>query len=73
MAEHENKKQGKRPPNQMMLRRTLVLMIVCGISAFIVLGIRLFVLQIIQHERYESAAIEQQVRETTLTSSRGTI
>ena len=57
----------------MMLRRTLVLMIVCGISAFIVLGIRLFILQIIQHERYESAAIEQQVRETTLTSSRGTI
>lgn len=73
MAERDNKKQGNRPPNQMMLRRTLVLMIVCGISAFIVLGIRLFVLQIIQHEKYESAAIEQQVRETTLTSSRGTI
>jgi len=73
MAERDNKKQGNRPPNQMMLRRTLVLMIVCGISAFIVLGVRLFILQIIQHEKYESAAIEQQVRETTLTSSRGAI
>lgn len=62
-----------RGPNQMMLRRTLFLMIVCGIVAFIVLGIQLFRLQILQHEEFESMAREQQVRETTLNAARGTI
>lgn len=57
----------------MMLSRTLVLLVVCGIVAFIVLAIKLFQIQIIDHDKYESAAIEQQVRETTVTASRGTI
>ena len=56
-----------------MLRRTLFLLIVCGIVAFLVLGLRLFKLQIIDHDFYETAAIEQQVRETTVTAARGTI
>jgi len=60
-------------PNEMMLRRTLVLMIVCGILAFVVLIVQLFRLQVIDHEKYESMAIEQQVRETTISASRGTI
>ena len=60
-------------PNEMMLRRTLVLMIVCGILAFAVLIVQLFRLQIIHHEKYESMAIEQQVRETSISASRGTI
>ena len=62
-----------RAPNQMMLRRTLFLMIVCGIVAFIVLGIQLFRLQILKHEELQTLARNQQVRETTLTASRGTI
>ena len=65
--------RGGSAPNQMMLRRTLILLIVCGIAAFIVLGIRLFQLQILQHERFENDAIDQQVRATTLSSDRGTI
>ena len=56
-----------------MLRRTLFLLIVCGIVAFAVLGLRLFKLQIMDHDFYETAAIEQQVRETTVTAARGTI
>jgi len=67
------KKKPMNAPNSMMLRRTLVLMIVCGIAAFSVLGGRLFYLQVIMHDEYESAAIEQQVRETTITPNRGTI
>ena len=73
MAENNSEKRGNRPPNTMMLGRTLVLLAVCGVVAFIVLIARLYKLQIIDHERYESAAIEQQVRETTVTPSRGTI
>jgi len=60
-------------PNAMMLRRTLFLMIVCGIVAFAVLGLRLLKLQVFDHNFYETAAIEQQVRETTVTAARGTI
>jgi stage V sporulation protein D (sporulation-specific penicillin-binding protein) len=56
-----------------MLSRTLFLLIVCGIVAFIVLAIKLFEVQIIKHDEYETKAIEQQVRETTVTAARGTI
>ena len=73
MATVNHTKTGDRPPNKRMLRRTLFLMIVCGIAAFIVLIVKLFDLQIRHHEEYESAAIEQQIRETTIDSERGTI
>ncbi|MCL2342815.1 MAG: penicillin-binding transpeptidase domain-containing protein, partial [Firmicutes bacterium] len=62
-----------RLPNQMMLRRTLFLMTVCGIVAFIILAGRLFQLQVLQHQEYEELAMEQQLRDATLTASRGMI
>ncbi len=70
-----NKKARKGPasPNRVMLRRTLVLMIVCGIVAFIALGVRLFQLQILDHETYETAAMEQQLRQTAVSAKRGSI
>ena len=73
MAKKTHDNNGSRGPNTMMLRRTLFLLIVCGIVAFIVLGARLFKLQILQHDELESMAVEQQVRETTVTANRGTI
>lgn len=72
MANNRKKKE-QNAPNSMMLRRTLLMLIVCGIAAFLVLGGRLFYLQIIMHEEYENAAIEQQVRDTTITPNRGTL
>ncbi len=73
MADRKISNKGGRPPDKKMLSRTLVLMSVCGIAAFLVLIGRLFYLQIIKHEQFESAAIEQQLRETVLDSGRGTI
>lgn len=73
MAENNSEKKGNRPPNKMMLSRTLFLIAVCGVAAFIVLIARLYHIQITNHEKYESAAIDQQVRETTVTANRGTI
>ncbi len=73
MPDKKQKMNSPNTPNTMMLRRTLFLMIVCGIVAFAVLGLRLFKLQIIEHNKYETAAIEQQVRQTTVTATRGTI
>ncbi len=59
--------------NTILLRRTLFLMIVCGIVAFILLGARLFKLQILDHDMYETAAVEQQLRQTAVPAKRGTI
>ncbi len=60
-------------PSRMMLRRTLFLLILCGAAAFAVIALRLFRLQIVDHELYESRAIEQQLRSTTITAHRGAI
>lgn len=73
MPEKKLKYKASNAPNAMMLRRTLFLLIVCGIVAFLVLALRLFKLQIIDHDFYETAAISQQVRKTTVTAARGTI
>jgi len=43
--------------NTEILRRTLSLMIVCGILAFIVLGVHLYKIQIRDHDYYEQKAI----------------
>lgn len=56
-----------------MLRRTLVLMVVCGVAAFVILLVRLYKLQITEHEKYESLAIAQQLRRTPTAKARGTI
>ena len=60
-------------PNQMTTRRTVILMLLCGIVAFIVLIAQLGHIMIGQHDEYESAAVEDQVRSTTVNASRGTI
>jgi stage V sporulation protein D (sporulation-specific penicillin-binding protein) len=73
MPDNKPKLNSPITPNSMMLRRTLFIMIVCGIVAFAVLAMRLLKLQIFDHDFYETSAIEQQVRETTVTAARGTI
>lgn len=60
-------------PNRQMLRRSLFLMAVCGIGAFALLLARLVKLQIVDHDMYESMAIEQQLRTVPSSISRGVI
>ena len=72
MSESVEKGRGGGP-NRQMLRRTLALMALCGIAAFLVLLIRLYKLQIIDHEYYEQLAIQQQLREAATSPARGTI
>ena len=73
MADINRKRAGDHPPTDKMLRRTLFLLGVCGIAAFLVLIGKLFDIQILHHNQYETAAIEQQVRETAIDSGRGSI
>ena len=73
MRRSQNTENATLSPNRTMLRRTLFLMAVCGILAFSVLAVRLYVLQIRDHEKYEELAISQQLRETGDSAARGTI
>lgn len=59
--------------NRLILRRTLVVMLVCGIGLFIPLVATLCQLMIVDHDQYEQWAINNQTRSTVLTSSRGVI
>ncbi len=72
MSDEKNEKYSK-PPNRRMLRRTLFLLLFLGVFAFGVVAVRLYQLQVIDHEFYETRAIEQQLRSTTITAHRGTI
>ena len=49
-------------PNRRMLRRILALMAIFGVAAFVLLILRLYRLQITDHEYYEELAIGQQLR-----------
>ena len=49
--------ESKQRANRMILRRTLVLMLVCGILAFIPLVVTLYKLMIVEHDYYETLAI----------------
>ena len=56
-----------------VLRRTTFIMVFCGILLFIPLFARLFKLMVLEHDQYESRAISNQTRSTTVTADRGTI
>ena len=69
----KNSGRARSAPSRTMLRRTLFLLSVCGIAAFAVLILRLGQLQIVDHEKYERAAVEQQLRGAPISAERGTI
>lgn len=73
MAEKAQSPGIKPGPSRQMLRRTLFLMAVCGIGAFVILLAKLYQLQIIDHEKYESMAMEQQLRSVPSSAVRGVI
>lgn len=70
---NSNRGASNRRPNKMILGRTLTLMFVCGVVAFLVLIGQLFRIQVLNHDKYEQMAIEQQTKETTISATRGTI
>ena len=62
MPDNKSKSALRAAPTGQMLRRALFLMTMFGVAAFAVLIVRLYKLQIIDHEKYEALAIEQQLR-----------
>jgi len=66
-------KKNEQKISRALLVRTLFLCAVCGITAFVILAVRLYGLQIENSSYYESRTLTSQLRETTITASRGTI
>ncbi|MDR1328985.1 MAG: PASTA domain-containing protein [Oscillospiraceae bacterium] len=56
-----------------VIGRTFILLLVCGVAAFVLLGFKLFDVQVRRHGELEEKAIEQQTRESAVKASRGTI
>ena len=56
-----------------VLRRTTFIMVLCGVLLFIPLIWQLVQLMLVQHDQYESSAISNQTRSTTVTADRGVI
>ncbi|MBR6378195.1 MAG: stage V sporulation protein D, partial [Oscillospiraceae bacterium] len=56
-----------------VLRRTTFIMIFCGVLLFIPLIWQLFQLMVVQHDKYESKAISNQTRSTSVAADQGTI
>ena len=62
-----------RRANRTILIRSLFLMAIFGLLAFIPLFVKLWQIQISQHDYYQNLAVKQQTRDSTVTANRGTI
>ncbi len=63
----------RQGPNSRMLRRVLFLALLFGAAAFALLLLRLYRLQITDHDYYESLALAQQLREAPTVIARGSV
>lgn len=71
MSGDREKKQKKR--NIGLIARTLMLLAGCGIAAFALLAVKLYRVQVVEHDHYESLALGNQLKQSTIRASRGTI
>ena len=72
MAE-KRKSDAARRANQVVRSRTVLLMLLFGVFTFVLLFLKLYDLQILQHEKLQEEAVAQQTRSAVVTASRGTI
>ena len=63
----------RRASKKGLVARTLFLILVCGFAAFGVLAVRLFDVQIVNHDYFHARALSAQLRHSTINATRGTI
>ena len=73
MPQRTRKSEQIRRANRVIQSRSFILMLVMGVLLFVVLFFKLYQLQIGRHDELQKKAINQQVRSTVVTASRGTI
>lgn len=59
--------------NRLVLSRTVILMLLCGVLVFVPIALRLFSLMVVRHDEYTEKAINNQTGDTTLQAGRGDI
>ena len=62
-----------RRANRTVLFRTFVLMALCGVIMFVPLMVQLYQIQVVDHDKYQQMAVEQQTRDTVISPKRGSI
>ena len=67
------KSDAARRANQVIRGRTMLVMLVLGVATFTVLFMKLYNLQITQHDHLKALATEQQTDSMVISASRGTI
>ena len=67
------KSESSRRADRTIQQRTLWFMVLLGVLVFLTLFVKLFDLQVMQHEELEEKALRQQTRSVEVTASRGTI
>lgn len=72
-GEMNRKSEKVRRANRTIQNRTVIIMVVLGVLAFVALFCKLFSLQILRHNELEAKALDQQTRSTEVTATRGTI
>ena len=74
MASNSHRKSdAARRANQVIRRRTVLMMALLGVFTFVLLFWKLYDIQIRQHDELQEKAVAQQTRSTVVTASRGTI
>lgn len=73
MRNDKKRQEPDRRANRTILMRTLFLMVVCGVVAFVPLFGKLYQLQIVQHDELQAKALDQQTWDQAVTANRGTI
>ncbi len=73
MEENQKKRRNENQANRMLFRRTIFLLTLFGVLAFIPVVGHMWNLQITRHEELEQKAIKQQTGTMAVTASRGTI
>ena len=73
MEDGQEKKKIAKKPGRAILVRTVFLLALCGVAAFVVLAARLYEIQIKSNGQYEALALEAQLSQSTIRASRGTI
>lgn len=71
--EKGRRKQAHEQQNRLVLTRTMVLMLLCGVILFVPLICYLFNIMVLNHDKYQQQAITNQTAKTTLSAKRGNI
>ena len=73
MEDKQKERRDDNLANRRLLRRTLILMAICGVLIFIPVLAKLWNLQITRHDELEQMAVTQQTSTQAITAPRGTI